>query len=122
MRYSRQREAIYQALKSTKSHPDAEWVYCKVRQTIPDISLGTVYRNLRQLADSGEVTIIETEDKSMHFDADTSPHLHFVCSECGSIKDLFMDSGMLPKLNDMGFMAKTEKAVYYGVCNDCLKK
>ena len=122
MRYSRQRQAIYETLKGTVSHPDAEWVYEQVRREIPGISLGTVYRNLKQLADSGAILTVETMDKSVHFDADTSPHMHFVCSECGCIKDLFMDSGMLARLRGMGYGATTEKAVYYGVCNNCLKK
>ena len=122
MRYSKQREAIYDILKNTKTHPDAEWVYNEVRREIPDVSLGTVYRNLKQLADSGAVVTIETEDKALHFDADVSPHMHFVCSRCGHIRDLFMDSGMLPRLSALGFAPATEKAVYYGVCDVCSKK
>ena len=58
MRKSQQREAVYSVIKSTTSHPDAYWVYEKAREIIPDISLGTVYRNLGQLAESGDLITI----------------------------------------------------------------
>ena len=122
MRYSRQREIIYAVLCGTRTHPDAEWVYAQVKRELPDVSLGTVYRNLKQMAGSGLVATVETADKSLHFDADMSPHQHFVCSRCGHILDLYLESGMLERLRAQGYDAQQEKAVYYGVCNDCLKK
>ena len=71
MRYSRQREALLQLLRSTTSHPDAEWLYEGLRKENPRISLGTVYRNLRQLADAGEIIEIASGTVS-HFDGDIS--------------------------------------------------
>lgn len=119
MRYSKQREAVYQAVKNTKCHPDAEWVYRQVREVIPDISLGTVYRNLRQLADAKLLLTLETEKKALHFDADLSPHMHFICGECGSITDLFLPSALKGAVEDMGFTVENEKTVLYGVCARC---
>lgn len=119
MRYSRQREAVYQAVKGTTCHPDAEWVYARVRQTIPDVSLGTVYRNLRQLADEKALLTLETERKALHFDADLSPHMHFICSDCGRISDLFIESDLTGRLEDMGYRVESEKTVLYGLCPSC---
>ena len=91
MRKSQQREAVYSVIKSTTSHPDAYWVYEKAREIIPDISLGTVYRNLGQLAESGDLITIETAEGVVHYDARTSFHAHFICEKCGKITDLFIE-------------------------------
>lgn len=91
MRYSKQREQILAILRSTKCHPDAEWIYFKVKEIMPKISLGTVYRNLKELVDSGIIDSVETEQKVIRYDADTSPHAHFICEKCGEVKDIFGD-------------------------------
>ena len=85
IKYSRQREAIVQYLTGRTDHPSAESVYQALRQTHPNISLGTVYRNLTLLADLGEIARLRLGDGVDHFDADTSRHYHFICSECGSV-------------------------------------
>ena len=92
IKHSRQREMIKAFLKSRKDHPTADIVYMNVRQQNPNISLGTVYRNLTLLADMGEIRRLRVGDGVDHFDADTSPHYHFVCTECGAVIDLEMDS------------------------------
>jgi len=89
-RYSRQRESIINYLRSTKEHPTAETVYQHVREELPKVSLGTVYRNLSQLASAGEILRFTSIDGVDHFDADTHTHYHFVCNECGSIQDVPM--------------------------------
>ena len=90
LKYSKQREMIKDFLMTRKDHPTADIVYTNVRQQNPNISLGTVYRNLTLLADIGEISRIRVGDGVDHFDADTSPHYHFVCTECGSVIDLQM--------------------------------
>lgn len=122
MRHSKKREAILDAVRSTRSHPDAEWVYGKVRETVPGISLGTVYRNLRELDANGELTTVETDMGSMRFDADTSPHAHFVCRECGSVSDLFGYGDIADKLRHVGYKVDEVKTVIYGKCPDCARK
>ena len=122
VRYSSRREAIINVLRSVKSHPDAEWVYEKVRKKIPNISLGTVYRNLKELSESGAIVTVETEDDSLHFDADTSPHAHFVCKECGRICDLYDCDGFAEALEGKGHRVDCVKTVAYGVCADCLQE
>ena len=119
IRYSAQREVIYEMLKNTKSHPSVDEIYAEVKKTMPDIGIATVYRNLRQLVSMGLVNTLETTKDSIHYDADTSEHMHFICSDCGAIKDLFMDSGLSGKIEGMGYEVEREKLVFYGVCPDC---
>ena len=88
IKYSRQREAIKSFLMTRKDHPTAETVYMNVRQTYPNISLGTVYRNLTLLSDMGEIQKLHLEDGVDHFDADIHPHNHFLCTECGTVLDI----------------------------------
>ena len=92
LKYSRQREMIKDFLMTRKDHPTADLVYSNIRQDCPNISLGTVYRNLTLLADLGEIQRLRVGDGIDHFDADTSPHYHFICSDCGAVIDLEMDS------------------------------
>ena len=86
LKYSRQREAIKSFLMTRKDHPTADVVYHSLRADFPNISLGTVYRNLTLLADLGEIARLRLGDGVDHFDADTSRHYHFICSECGSVR------------------------------------
>ncbi len=79
--YSRQREAILQVLRSTDTHPSASAVHNEVRKLIPNISLGTVYRNLAALAEDG-VCLPSVGDGYEHFDGNASPHAHLHCKQC----------------------------------------
>ena len=81
--YSRKREAILDTLRSTKTHPTAEWVYLQLKSQYPDLSLGTVYRNLSQFKEDGTIVSLGVVNGQEHFDGDISPHSHFICSHCG---------------------------------------
>lgn len=123
-KHSRQRELIKEFLKGRKDHPTADVIYINVRRQNPNISLGTVYRNLTLLTEEGEVNRLCIGDGIDHFDADTSPHYHFICSECGSIIDLKAEN--LANMIDMAtanFEGKItgHTAYFYGICSDCLK-
>ena len=125
LKYSRQREEIKAFLMTRKDHPTADTVYMNVRKEYPNISLGTVYRNLTLLADIGEIARLRLGDGVDHFDADTSPHNHFVCTECGSVIDLEMDS--IDSIMDAAgqhFDGQIRGYVTYfhGLCGDCCKK
>ena len=122
VRYSSRREAILDALRSVKTHPDAEWVYEKVRETIPNVSLGTVYRNLKELSESGAIVTVETEDECLHFDADTSPHAHFVCKTCGRICGVYDCGDLAQALEEKGYRVDCVKTIAYGVCARCSHK
>ncbi len=121
--YSRQREAILQALRSTDTHPTANWIYNKVREQIPSISLGTVYRNLSALAATGEILAIDVGDGFEHYDGDISPHLHLSCRCCGNIEDLVLESDAFSQLaSEHGFSPETSIYVIYGICKKCKKQ
>lgn len=125
LKHSRQREMIKEFLMTRKDHPTADVVYMNVRQQNPNISLGTVYRNLTLLSDIGEIQKLRVGDGVDHFDADISPHYHFVCSECGSVIDLDMDS--IENINQVAadrFDGQIAGHVtyFYGTCGQCMKK
>lgn len=125
LKYSRQREAIKSYLMSTKEHPTADIVYNKIREEYPNISLGTVYRNLALLVELGEAVKVPSMDGCDHFDGDTSGHFHFICTKCGSIADLeAVVAGDLAELHERAnhnFDGKIEgsSVYFYGKCKHC---
>lgn len=124
-KYSRQRELIKNFLCTRKDHPTADVVYMNVRQQYPNISLGTVYRNLTLLSDTGEIQRLRLGDGVDHFDADTCPHNHFICTHCGSVLDLKMESiDYISETAGRHFDGKVDGHVtyFYGTCGDCCKK
>ena len=80
--FSAKREAIYKLLVSAKNHPTAEWVYESLKPEIPDLSLGTVYRNISVFREMGLIKSIGIFNGQERFDADMSQHSHFICTEC----------------------------------------
>lgn len=122
LKRSKQREQIKQFLMTRKDHPTADVVYMNVRKENPNISLGTVYRNLTLLAEIGEIQRIRMGDGVDHFDADTSEHYHFICKECGSVIDL--DTEALPdacSIAGRNFEGEISGCVtyFYGKCKNC---
>jgi Fur family peroxide stress response transcriptional regulator len=109
-------------LMTRKDHPTADVVYNNLRIQNPNISLGTVYRNLTLLADLGEIQRLRVGDGVDHFDADTSLHYHFVCTECGSVIDLKMESieniTEAASANFDGHIAG-HMTYFYGTCASC---
>lgn len=124
VKYSKQREVIKDFLFTRKDHPTADMVYMNVRQQYPNISLGTVYRNLTLLTERGEIRRISVGDGVDHFDADTSPHNHFICKRCGRVIDLEMESiEHISEAASQNFDGHIEGHVtyFYGLCGDCCK-
>ena len=122
IKHSKQREAIMAFLKTRYDHPTADTVYMNIRQEFPNISLGTVYRNLTLLNDLGEIRLISVGTGADHFDANAAPHDHFVCRRCQSIIDLPHVSSKDPEaLAELGFDGLVEDSCtyYYGVCGKC---
>jgi len=122
---SKQREMIKAFLMTRKDHPTADIVYMNVRQENPNISLGTVYRNLTLLADMGEIQRLRVGDGVDHFDADTSLHYHFVCTGCGKVIDLEMENidsiTQTAAANFDGVIAG-HVTYFYGTCGNCTKE
>lgn len=125
LKYSRQREAVLNYLRSTTSHPTAEMIYMVIREEFPRVSLGTIYRNLNLLAEQGEILRLRCGDGVEHYDAVTEPHNHFICRECGSVMDLQMASiDSIDRAAEQNFSGKIEghEVYFYGSCNNCLSK
>lgn len=122
--YSRQREAVLNVLCKTKIHPTAAWIYEEVQKEIPNISLGTVYRNLSGLADNGMIKKLSFGESMVHFDGDTSVHSHFYCEVCGSINDIRLDTTPLLDtiVNELGVNIKFADFNIVGQCKNCCKK
>ena len=87
-KHSKKRDAILECVRTTTSHPSAEWVYTQLKPKIPDLSLATVYRNLALFLDEGLISSVGVVGGLERFDGDTSPHVHFICSGCSKILDL----------------------------------
>lgn len=118
-RYSRQRELIYQTVMSSKAHPTAEMVYTALKPHHPNLSLGTVYRNLHLLADEGKLKRMPFPVE--RFDGDVSPHHHFCCEGCGQVSDVpgDYDAALDRTPQAMGHRVERHEVVYYGLCAAC---
>lgn len=124
-KYSHQREAIIEFLKSTTDHPTADEVYQHMRGLIPNISLGTVYRNLSQLAASGNILRLTADGKTDHFDACITPHYHFLCRSCGCVRDIPLepDISLTDEANRVSeHLIESVNIMFSGTCKDCLKR
>jgi Fur family peroxide stress response transcriptional regulator len=91
VRYSKERELIYEALWASKEHPTADYLYNMLKAAHPSLSMGTVYRNLGVLVKSGKVAQLRMPDGPDRYDADLRPHYHAVCKVCGSVIDVFSE-------------------------------
>ena len=121
-RYSKQRECILRVLGETDTHPTASYIYHRVREEIPNVSLGTVYRNLAKLTEEGAVIKIFSDDTSERYDACTSPHCHVLCRRCGSVSDVFIDcSDALDKEAEKVYNGKISghSITFWGLCEKC---
>ena len=124
LKYSRQREAIKEFMMTRKDHPTADVVYINVRMEFPNISLGTVYRNLTLLSDMGELLRLRVGDGVDHFDATTTSHYHFICKDCGAVTDLELPiMHSIDTVADESFSGRIDGHVtyFYGTCEHCLK-
>lgn len=124
IRHSKQRDAIKAYLMSTTAHPTAEIVYDTMKREFPNISLGTVYRNLNFLVEHGEALRLDCGDGVDHFDGNVMPHNHFFCRGCGHILDLEMpEIDHINVLAETNFNGKIEDHIIYfrGLCETCLQ-
>lgn len=122
IRKSRQKEAILKVLRCTKSHPTADWVYEQVRKEIPNVSLGTVYRNLKLMQAEGEIMELDFAGLPNRFDANAQNHYHFRCEECGRVFDLDVpvDSSLNREMaKRTGFRISSHRLEFQGLCTDC---
>lgn len=121
LKYSRQRESIKDYICSRDDHPTADMIYTSIREKFPNISLGTVYRNLSLLVELGEIRKLTTEGAD-RFDAKLAPHSHFICRKCGCVKDVMMTLETLEENKEVfeGLGEVEEcRMEFYGICNSC---
>jgi len=119
-RNTKQLEVIWDAIKNESSHPTADQIYEKVRKDLPNISLGTVYRNLQKLVSLGKLQVLSV-GRSQHFDPLVTSHQHFICEQCNHVYDVFVDTPrILPtRLPHEGFRVTSHQLAFYGTCTDC---
>jgi Fur family transcriptional regulator, peroxide stress response regulator len=124
-RRSRQRERILALLRSTETHPTANWIYSKLRKEFPDLSMGTVYRNIGVLIQQGLINRIDFGSTFDRFDANTTPHYHFICERCDSIIDLELPvddtlNERVPRSTHLE--VRRHEIEFFGVCAQCAGK
>ena len=119
LRHSRQRERIYQAVASSQEHPTAQMVYRRLRPELPQLSLGTVYRNLRQLAQEGRLR--ELDGPVARYDSVLPPHGHVRCVRCGALSDAAApyDPALDRSAAPAGWTIRGHSLIFYGVCPAC---
>jgi len=121
LRNTKQLEVIWEAIKDDTSHPTADQVYARVRERFPNVSLGTVYRNLQKLVADEKLQVLML-GRSQHFDPLVTRHQHFICEKCGRVFDVLVDSGdeIKPaKLPHAGFKVTSHQLAFYGACKNC---
>ena len=121
IKYSKQREAIKNQLSDRKDHPTAETLYTELKSSMPNLSIATVYRNLKQLEDMGEVSAIIT-DGATRYDYNVKPHAHFFCNRCGAVLDLDADNNRIVEIGRKNFVGTIEggEVNFYGICPECM--
>jgi Fur family peroxide stress response transcriptional regulator len=146
-KHSVKRDAILRVIRSTTEHPSAQWVYDKLKPLIPNLSLGTVYRNINLFRHEGLVVSVGVVDGEERFDGIVEPHPHLVCSRCGRVMDLpYPETHITQAVKAAGFISPEaggdqdpaysvrdavngfepdgftidyRKTVFYGFCENC---
>lgn len=124
MRLTTQRQIILEELGKVTSHPTANEVYDMVRKRLPRIGLGTVYRNLELMADSGIILKLEVGGTQKRFDATVAPHYHVRCTSCGRVDDIDME--VQSKINRIAenasnYLILGHHIEFSGICPKCLE-
>jgi Fur family transcriptional regulator, peroxide stress response regulator len=122
LKRSRQKETILKVLRNTSSHPNADWVFDQVRREIPNVSLATIYRNLRLLKEAGYIQLVDISGEPGRFDGNISTHYHCRCGKCGRIIDL--DEPINRSIEERvarrtGFKVTGHRLEVTGLCPEC---
>ena len=122
MNYSKQREVILNTLKENVVHPTAEYLYAKIQEKDPKISLATLYRNLNQLTENGIIKKIDGLENSSHYDHNTHNHYHFICKKCNRVYDIKSEVApdLINKTEELtDFLIENHDIVFSGICKEC---
>lgn len=126
VRNTRQRQLILEVLRSTRSHPTADWLYQQVRKKMPNVSLGTIYRNLHILEEQGLIQEIHHAGQQSRYDGNPAPHYHFTCVQCQQVLDVDLPTERrlerelkqrMPELEVLGHNIE-----FYGRCPRCVEE
>ena len=122
-KHFRKRDAILSCLRQTTEHPSADWVYAKLKPQIPDLALGTVYRNLTLFKEQGLITSLGTVGGVERFDGNVAPHVHFICNNCHRVLDLSQIQ-VPEELNASasrasGGQVESCQLTFRGICGNC---
>ncbi len=117
-----QRQGVFQALWGDDSHPTAEAIWGRVRETMPTVSLRTVYQVLNDLTDLGEINTVRLGSSPVRFDPNIDGHDHFVCEQCSRVFDVHAHAVVdLPEKHYPGFEVAATQIVFRGFCPDCAR-
>lgn len=120
-RSTRQLVTTLEVLAAACDHPTAEQILVRVRERLPRISLGTVYRNLEKLRAQGQLRVVNIGPGVARYDALLAEHDHFVCDACNAVSDLdpLPDEGDVRHLRDAGYVVRGRSVVVHGLCLGC---
>jgi Fur family peroxide stress response transcriptional regulator len=123
--YSKKREAILNVIRGTTSHPTAEWVYQQLKPKIPDLSLGTVYRNIAQFKNDGVIISVGVVNGQERYDGNPKPHTHFVCSSCRAVLDIpgeYLGKNAGEEIAEKYHLqVDFGEVIFHGICSECLQ-
>ncbi len=126
LKHFRKRDAILTYLRSTTIHPSAEMVFTQLKPEIPDLSMGTVYRNLSLFKEQGLATSVATVNGVERFDGNTHPHVHFICQDCDAVMDLMelqVPEGLKSVAQELcGGQVSSCQLSFTGLCKSCSEK
>lgn len=119
-----QKETVARIVKEACDHPTAEMIFEKAKVELPNISLGTVYRILKDMAHEGELREVVCKDAPSRFDKTMMEHAHFTCVQCGGVDDVFINTDKVGKdIVDFGGKVVFETQIMFrGLCEECAKK
>lgn len=120
MKYSKQRELIFNAIANNKIHPSADEIYNMLKKDNPNLSLATVYRNLNQLAENNDILKVQIPGQKDRYDIDVHEHYHFICNDCGAVYDI--DKTSLPAQivgTIEGHNISSFDLTINGICRNC---
>ncbi len=120
-----QRIAIMDYLMSHKTHPSIDEIYMALCKEIPTLSKTTVYNTLKLFVEQGAATMLTIDEKNACFDAETAPHAHFLCRQCGRIFDMPCGNDEIKvsgQMNVDGFKVDEMHLYYKGICPHCVEK
>ncbi len=122
MRNTKQKELIFKIISSSYNHLTAQEVYTEARKEIDNISLGTVYRILNNLADNHQIVRIKTKSGVDHYDRkEQEKHNHFICDNCGKIFDVYNAEYLYDDKELSDFQINNVDITFSGICNECIK-